>query len=246
MVNNLVAQAFIADATGGTTAASGQDKYNVTFKVGGIDNTDPLILSLSGGAISSSAVNTTASNAIRFDLEPLMDGLERPTYWVTGDAQALSGFAYLVKPGVTAGQQIGLNNLYSDFDELAGTNRALAADGVITASELSGVSLWFDKDTDAVIDAGELVSLNALPNFTVTVPEVVARAASAGEITPLYEAKASWTGAPSSGGALFAVAIPYKAATDLVGANRGSGQSHASRFGKCDPSRKSLWHSGER
>ncbi len=216
VVNNLGAQAFISDATGGTTAASGQDKYNVTFKVGGIDNTDPLILSLSGDPISSSAVNTTASNAISFELESLSDGLERPTYWVTGDAQALSGFAYLVKPGVTENQQIGLDSLYSDFNELAGTNRALAADGVITAAELSGVSLWFDKDSDAFIDAGELVSLNALPNFTVTVPEVLARAASTGEITPLYEAKASWTGAPSSGGALFAVAIPYKAAIDLA------------------------------
>jgi len=137
-----------------------------------------LILSLSGGAISSNAVNTTADNAISFELESLATGLERPTHWVTGDAQALSGFAYLVKSGVTENQKIGLSGLYSDFNELAGTNRALAADGVITASELSGVSLWFDKDADAFIDAGELRSLDALPNFTVTVPEVVARAAS--------------------------------------------------------------------
>jgi uncharacterized cupredoxin-like copper-binding protein len=228
-VNNLVAQAFIADPTGGTTAASGQDKYNVTFKVGGIDNTDPLILSLSGGAISSSAVNTTANNAISFELESLSAGLERPTYWVTGDAQALSGFAYLVKPGVAANQKIGLSSLYSDFNELAGANRVLAADGVITASELSGVSLWFDQDSDAFIDTGELVSLNALPNFSVTVPEVVARAASSGEITPLYEAKATWTGAPSSGGALFAVAIPYKAATDSVGATPSGNSAYATK-----------------
>ena len=142
-------------------------------------------------------MNTTASNAISFELEYLSVGLERPTYWVTGDAQALSGFAYLVKPGVTENQQIGLSSLYSDFNELAGKDRALAADGVITAAELSGVSLWFDKDSDAFIDTGELVSLDDLPNFTVTVPEVLARAASSGEITPLYEAKATWTGAPS-------------------------------------------------
>ena len=183
-----------------------------------------MILSLSGGAISSSAVNN-----ISFELESLSSGLERPTYWVTGDAQALSGFAYLVKPGVTANQKVGLDSLYSDFNELAGTNRALAADGVITASELSGVSLWFDKDTDAFIDAGELVSLNALPNFTVTVPEVVARAASSGEITPLYEAKASWTGAPTSGGALFAVAIPYKTDIALAPATPSGNTAYATK-----------------
>jgi len=130
---------------------------------------------------------------------------------------------------VIADQKIGLNSLYSDFDELAGANRALAADGVITASELSGVSLWFDKDTDAFIDAGELVSLNALPNFTVTVPEVVARAASSGEITPLYEAKASWTGAPTSGGALFAVAIPYKTDIALAPATPSGNTAYATK-----------------
>jgi calmodulin len=148
---------------------------------------------------------------------------------VTGDAANLSGFAYLVKPNVVANSKIDLSGLYSDFNELAGTNRTLAADGVITASELSGVSLWFDKDSDAFIDTGELVSLNALPNFAVTVPEVVARAASSGEITPLYEAKATWTGSPSSGGALFAVAIPYKAATDLAGATPSGNSAYATK-----------------
>ena len=100
------------------------------------------------------------------------------------------------------------------------------------------MSLWFDKDSDAFIDTGELVSLNALPNFTVTVPEVVARAASAGEIAPLYEANATWTGAPGSGGALFAVAIPYKAAIDLAPVPFSVGNITVTKTngasGKCD------------
>jgi len=167
IVKNLVAQAFIADSVGGTTAASEQDRYNVTFDVDFVDDTDPLILSLSGGTINSSAVNTSANNAISFELESLSGGIERPTYWVSGNAQSLSGFAFLVKPGVAANQKIGLSELYSDFDELAGTNRIFAADGVITSSELNGASLWFDADTDAFIDTGELVSLNALPDLGV-------------------------------------------------------------------------------
>ncbi|NDD26542.1 MAG: hypothetical protein EB103_06755, partial [Actinobacteria bacterium] len=91
----LSAQAFIADPRGGTTASSNLDQYKVTFSVLAQDKSDPLILSLSGDPIRSSVIT-----GIEFDIDPAA-GVERPTYWVTGDAKALSGFAYLVKPGVT-------------------------------------------------------------------------------------------------------------------------------------------------
>jgi hypothetical protein len=128
---------------------------------------------------------------------------------LSGNPIDKTGYAFLVKPGAAVGTTLTLSNLYTDFAELYAKPGVDVSDGKISGAELTGLSLWFDANSNAVLDNGELVSISALSNFSITVPETVARESASGEIVSLYEAKAQWTGAPADGGALFAVAIPY-------------------------------------
>ena len=218
---SMSATAYIADPTGGTTNQSLSDTLTLNFDPESEtykDASDPVILSLNGEALSSSQ-----AGGFSFELNSSVTGVETPTYWVSGDATNLSGFAFLVRPGVGEGEVDALADLYADFAEVA----LFDADqnGVVTASELSVedafASLWFDKvDSDTgVVDGfaqqGELVSLEGFEDFAITLPPRLAREAADGEIIPLYEAGLRYTLAGtevSTEGLAYATGIPYVSA----------------------------------
>jgi hypothetical protein len=176
-------QAFINDPIGGSTAQSASRSFKVSFAVdkGYTDSTDPLVLSLGGTPIASSAI-TGAS----FELDALLNGAESPTYWLTGNPIDKTGYAFLVKPGAAVDTTLTLNHLYTDFAELYAKSGVDVSDGKISGAELTGLSLWFDANSNAVLDSNELVPIGALSNFSITVPETVARESASGEIVSLY------------------------------------------------------------
>ncbi|WP_146178989.1 hypothetical protein, partial [Limnohabitans sp. Jir61] len=199
-------QAFISDPVAGTSNQTASESMHLTFDPT-VAAADPLVLSLSGAAISSSLVTDLSVNV---DLNQSLSGVERPIYWLNGDANALTGFAFLVKPGANTADGVTLSELYKDFGELVGEFTAQGQTH-ITANELvsryGDIKLWFDSSDLGKVDSGELINLSDLPNFAIDIPETAARAATAGGVVPLYEAQVTWgDGVHSS---LFAVAIPY-------------------------------------
>ncbi len=119
------------------------------------DSSDPLVLSLGGTPITSSAITGAA-----FELDALLNGAESPTYWLSGNPIDKTGYAFLVKPGVANGTTLTLSNLYTDFAELYAKPGVDVSDGKLSGAELTGLSLWFDANSNAVLDNGELVSIS--------------------------------------------------------------------------------------
>jgi hypothetical protein len=213
---SLSASAFITDPVSGASAQALDRTLDYTYDLEvGFNYSDPLVLSLDGSALSSQAVTD-----IGFDLDASLAGEERPASWVIGDAATQTGFAFLVRAtGVAkiqanAAYQLTLEDLYVDFAAAGATNPALAADGRLTAAELSGAYLWFDNGDGTNVQA-ELLPLSALPGFYVSLPETVARPAVDGAVAPLYEAKAYWNDGADAG-SMIAVAIPYQPAASAM------------------------------
>lgn len=207
----LSAQAFVTDPMSGTSNQSAEAQLAMT-----LDDTlpaiaDPLVLSLDGSALTSLDGN------VAFDIDTSKAGTETALSWVRGDATNSTGFAFLVKQSgydkLQAGgtvTQLTMDDLYVDFADLVARSAAGAlTDGKLTGAEIGKAWLWFDNG-DGKTAKPEVKALSELHDFTLSLPETVARPADSGSVAPLYEAKAYWGDAKT--GSMFAVGIPYRPA----------------------------------
>ncbi len=186
----LAFQAFATDPEGGTGSASAPT--SLTLELDGL-MIDPLVLSVSGAALRSSALAPQA----RFELDASLAGEERPLYWPGGADD--NNYAFLARSGSVS----GLSDLFADFAELAAKDSN--ADGSVSAAELAGTRLWFDRDRDTEVDAGELELLPA--DFAVRLPAIEPRPPESGQMRALAEAEVSGNGLNDA--VMIASAIPY-------------------------------------
>jgi VCBS repeat-containing protein len=216
--------AFVSDPDGGSSAkypANGATTFTVDYEVGASD-ADPLVLSFDGSPITSVKND---NEALRIDLDGDGNSNEIPTYWFGASEP---NYAFFVKQTITEDEEIGIGDLFVDFESLASyvvseVGSGALADGILSSDELSsaGVRLWSDLDADGIYDVStETLGLSsdgmtASGTFEIILPAQLARASEGGAIQSLMEAQVVFSG--GSEGAAFAVAIPYVEATLAAG-----------------------------
>ena len=216
--------AFVSDPDGGSSAkypANGATTFTVDYEVGASD-ADPLVLSFDGSPITSVKND---NEALRIDLDGDGNSNEIPTYWFGASEP---NYAFFVKQTITEDEEIGIGDLFVDFESLASyvvgeVGSGALADGILSSDELSsaGVRLWSDLDADGIYDVStETLGLSsdgitALGTFEIILPAQLARASEGGAIQSLMEAQVVFS--DGSEGAAFAVAIPYVEATLAAG-----------------------------
>lgn len=206
-------QAFMTDPLSGAKSQSAAVSATLEFKDTGVDWTqsaDPLVLSVDGSAITSVAPTTE----LAFELNTQSAGVEYATAWLSGTLGTHpSGYAFLVRPNapLSNGGVLTLDDLYATFDDLViSTTGDSTID--ISAEKLNGVGLWFDANTDGLLQSIEYRLLTELyPNINIQLPTLVAREAVSGLVSSIDEAVVDLGNSQSA--SLFAVDIPYTVKT---------------------------------
>lgn len=134
------------------------------YKIYAYDTTTPLVLDMDGDDRLEASKgqwlpHTLAKNTKLFDFDMNGDGFNELVEWVGPN----DGLLLTYTPGekVTGNNLFGFSEGFKDgFEELSKLDTN--ADNKITGTELDTLSVWQDKNQNAVVDAGEVMSVKDL------------------------------------------------------------------------------------